>query len=176
MNAPNFLTIIRILLTPILVVFLINDLEIAFIIGLIIAGATDFFDGFVARKFNRETRLGAELDSAADKFFIISLFITIAVIYRINLVILALIFFREFIVITGKILIYAKKNKAEIKELISVTYLSKITTAVHIITMFAIIFNIYPWFFIFASAVLSLTSGIQYFFIGSKFIFVKNLK
>jgi len=176
MNVPNFLTAVRIILTPILVLFLINDFEIAFIIGLIIAGVTDFFDGFIARKFNRETRLGAELDSAADKFFIISLFITIAVIYKINLIILSLIFFREFIVIVGKILIHVKKNKAEIKELISVTYASKITTAVQIITIAAIIFNIYPWFFVFASMVLSLASGIQYFFIGSKFIFVKNLK
>lgn len=173
MNVPNFLSIIRILSIPLLIIFLTNNSKAAFIILLIVVGLTDFFDGYIARKFKKQTRLGMALDSVADKLLILSSFIALAAVYKISLLKLSLIFFREFIVIIGSIFIGFKKGKIEFIESMPATYLGKITTAIQIITLAAVVLNIYPAFFIWLTIVLSLAAGSQYLFIGSKLLSAK---
>jgi len=70
---PNILTIIRISLTPIIMILgLTNHFYSMTIIG-IIAALTDFFDGYLARKWQVTSVKGAKLDAVADKVFAISL-------------------------------------------------------------------------------------------------------
>ena len=67
LNIPNLLSISRLFLVFPLIFFLeINRPFFVFIL-LIIGGLTDYFDGFIARKFNLKTRLGAILDPLSDK-------------------------------------------------------------------------------------------------------------
>lgn len=72
LTIPNFLSVSRFLFLPLLFIFVINGQELAFLIGYIILGSTDFFDGLIARKFNQKTDIGKALDSIADLFFYIS--------------------------------------------------------------------------------------------------------
>jgi cardiolipin synthase (CMP-forming) len=78
-HIPNMLTVVRILLVPLTVWTLSHgDYRVAFF-AFVIAGITDGVDGYIARLFKLQTELGAYLDPLADKFLLVSIFVTLAV-------------------------------------------------------------------------------------------------
>ena len=80
MNIPNMITMFRILLVPVFCVLATNhDIHIQTIalIVFIAAAASDFFDGYYARKFKQVTSLGKLLDPLADKLLVITALISI---------------------------------------------------------------------------------------------------
>jgi CDP-diacylglycerol--glycerol-3-phosphate 3-phosphatidyltransferase len=79
-NLPNALTLLRIFLVPFLVVVLLTKFAGREFVGLgifLIAAITDFFDGWIARRRNQTTRLGALLDPIADKLLMSAAFISL---------------------------------------------------------------------------------------------------
>ncbi|MGZ7079497.1 MAG: CDP-alcohol phosphatidyltransferase family protein, partial [Thermoanaerobaculia bacterium] len=71
LTVPNLITLLRILLIPF---FLYASTRGAFTVAFIIfvsAALTDIFDGYIARRFNQRSRIGALLDPAADKTMMI---------------------------------------------------------------------------------------------------------
>ena len=75
LTIPNQLTILRIVLTPVFLYFFAQELFQSKFIGTIIfliASATDWYDGFIARRFNIITRWGQFMDPLADKILISS--------------------------------------------------------------------------------------------------------
>ena len=80
MNLPNILTLVRIFLVPLLVVVLLTRTDgfelwgVAILLG---AAATDWLDGFLARRRRQVTSLGVVLDPIADKILISAAFITL---------------------------------------------------------------------------------------------------
>ncbi|MEM6456562.1 MAG: CDP-alcohol phosphatidyltransferase family protein, partial [Acidobacteriota bacterium] len=69
-HVPNALSLARILLVPMLVVVLLTKFDGKEFVGLglfLLAALTDFLDGYIARRWGIETRLGKILDPAADK-------------------------------------------------------------------------------------------------------------
>ncbi len=79
-NLPNALTLLRIFLVPFLVVVLLTKFEGREIVALaifLLATATDFFDGWLARRRGEITTLGALLDPIADKLLISAAFISL---------------------------------------------------------------------------------------------------
>ena len=81
-NFINFITIARILLAPIILLFLIFGNYLACIILFFLAGLTDYFDGYLARKYNAESQLGELLDPVADKIIIVFALIGLSVILK----------------------------------------------------------------------------------------------
>jgi cardiolipin synthase len=69
-NVPNLLSFLRIALVPVFLLLLLEELFLAAIIVLAVAGLTDFLDGFLARKLNQTTKLGKMLDPVADRLYI----------------------------------------------------------------------------------------------------------
>lgn len=69
LNAANLLSISRFVFLPVPIVFAVLDMRVGFLISYILVGATDFFDGIVARRFNMTSELGKKLDSFSDLFF-----------------------------------------------------------------------------------------------------------
>jgi phosphatidylglycerophosphate synthase len=69
---PNALSLSRVVFLPILFAFVLLDMKTLFWIGYILLGATDMFDGMVARKFKMTSELGKKLDSIADIPFYVS--------------------------------------------------------------------------------------------------------
>lgn len=79
-NLPNALTLLRIFLVPFLVVVLLTKFEGREIVALgifLTATATDFFDGWLARRRGEITTLGTLLDPIADKLLISAAFISL---------------------------------------------------------------------------------------------------
>jgi cardiolipin synthase (CMP-forming) len=79
LNLPNSLTILRVVLVPFFIYCLFID-ELAYkiyaLIIFIFASLTDFFDGYLARKWRQETEFGRFLDPLADKILVTSSFLT----------------------------------------------------------------------------------------------------
>ena len=67
MNLPNFLTLVRFVLVPVMATFLLKEQFTIAICIYILASITDVLDGYIARKFNKITKLGKILDPMADK-------------------------------------------------------------------------------------------------------------
>ena len=79
-NLPNALTLFRIFLVPVLVVVLLTKFSGREFVGLgifLVAAITDFFDGWIARRRNQTTRIGALLDPIADKLLMSAAFISL---------------------------------------------------------------------------------------------------
>lgn len=79
-NLPNALTLFRIFLVPFLVVVLLTKFAGREFVGLaifLVAAITDFLDGWLARRRNQTTRLGALLDPIADKLLMSAAFISL---------------------------------------------------------------------------------------------------
>ncbi len=72
LTVPNFLSASRAVFLPLLFYYILTERPGLFLIGYIILGSTDFFDGIIARKFNQKSEIGKTLDSIADLFFYIS--------------------------------------------------------------------------------------------------------
>ena len=75
-HIPNALTILRFILIPFIIVFIVQDKYIEAFIFLTISGLTDVLDGIIARKFNFITNFGKLIDPLADKTTQISILVT----------------------------------------------------------------------------------------------------
>ena len=105
MNLPNKLTVLRLILVPVFMLFTYIDNVYTRILALVIfvgAGVTDLYDGYLARKYNMVTRFGVFLDPLADKLIITAALISFVGIPEAHIPawMVVLIVAREF-VITG---------------------------------------------------------------------------
>jgi len=100
-NLPNALTLLRIFLVPFLVVVLLTKFEGREIVALaifLVATATDFFDGWLARRRGEITTLGALLDPIADKLLISAAFISLVEVGLVPAWMVVVVVGREFAV------------------------------------------------------------------------------
>ena len=101
---PNILTFARIAILPFLIVLMFNQDSWAVwsVFALyLFASLTDFFDGYLARKWKVESAVGTFLDPISDKIFVACILVTmvaIGTIYQLWLIALFVIFIREFLV------------------------------------------------------------------------------
>lgn len=79
MSIPNFITLGRIILVPVVFWLLLNgETKLAFF-TFVAAGVSDAVDGFLAKRFDWATELGAYLDPLADKLLIVCIFVALGV-------------------------------------------------------------------------------------------------
>ncbi len=106
-NLANILTVARLLLLPVIIVLFFLESSwggfAAWLCLLVyaIASATDFFDGYIARKLNQISDFGTFLDPISDKIFVSSLMILLVAFGRIEgawIILVILIFSREFMI------------------------------------------------------------------------------
>ncbi len=112
MNTPNKLTILRIVLAFICIGLILKNTFNSIILALIVFGLaslTDFFDGYLARKYNLISNLGKILDPIADKILIVGVFFSFFCLGLVNAWMVILITVRE-IVLTGVRLLNLKKG------------------------------------------------------------------
>ena len=129
----NLLTVIRILLAPIILLFLIFGEYLLCIFLFLLAGVSDYFDGYLARKYNAESELGEILDPIADKILVVFLLIGLSVnLYSYLMAVMSsLIISREIGV--AALRDYAARNDMSHKT--KVTFLAKSKTALQLFTI-----------------------------------------
>ncbi len=79
LTLPNLLSLLRLALVPVFLVLIVTGHSITAFLVLAAASITDWLDGYLARKLNQVTRIGALLDPAADRLYIFATLIGLAV-------------------------------------------------------------------------------------------------
>jgi cardiolipin synthase len=109
-HLPNIITLVRLLAAPIVAWLLAGGLYKQALILVIVAGLTDWLDGFTARKLNATGKTGLILDPLADKVLLVVLFIQLALSNLIPLWMLLLAVIRDVVIVLGALLIAALRN------------------------------------------------------------------
>ncbi|MDR3345586.1 MAG: CDP-diacylglycerol--glycerol-3-phosphate 3-phosphatidyltransferase [Campylobacteraceae bacterium] len=169
-NLPNILASIRVLIAPLMFWLLINQDHSAFegihhswlnflaALLFVLASATDFFDGHIARAWNQKTLFGSILDPLADKMLILAAFLGLMMISRASPWAVYLILVREFFITGLRVMAVAEGKE------VSASGAGKIKT---IFQMIAIGFLIMDWrpmgdWLLWFAVILTLYSGLEY--------------
>ncbi|MCO5248624.1 MAG: CDP-diacylglycerol--glycerol-3-phosphate 3-phosphatidyltransferase [Chitinophagales bacterium] len=160
-HIPNILSALRILMVPAFLYFYWQDDISLIVLGFIIflmATVTDFLDGYIARKYNYQSALGAFLDPLADKFLTFSAFISLPLINNelFPWWAICIILFRDIFITLLRV--WAKYKNATMKTRI----IGKVKTVVQFVFLYFVLFlgafKGYPsWLGVLAKDILSNT-------------------
>tara|TARA_B110000263_G_scaffold117549_1_gene102472 strand:+ start:1437 stop:1988 length:552 start_codon:yes stop_codon:yes gene_type:complete len=169
---PNYLSLLRIFLTPIFIFAMFQNTLFYKLISLkifFLASLSDFFDGYIARKYNFVSNFGKNIDPISDKILVISSFIVLSILYPsiVTCWMVCLIISRDILV---TLLRYYKLNTsvplqtnfiAKRKTLIQIIIIHLILI-LHILEPSYIINNQYLYYMILSSIILSWLSAFTY--------------
>ena len=168
-NFINFITIARIFLAPIILVFLIFGNYLVCVLLFLLAGLTDYFDGYFARKYNAASELGEILDPIADKILVVFILIGLSVELDSQLMALLSSFIIAREIGVAALRDYSARNN--LSERTKVTFLAKAKTSVQLLTIglyllaLAISFNlliVISDIFLLLATFITLYTGYQY--------------
>jgi cardiolipin synthase (CMP-forming) len=127
-NLPNLISLGRLLLVPLAIWLILGGrYGVAFWV-FVAAGVSDALDGFIAKRFDRRTRLGALLDPVADKALLVSVYVTLGLAHQLWTSLVILVVFRDVMSVGGFLLIQAIAAPKHYDPL----YISKINTGLQI--------------------------------------------
>jgi len=127
-NLPNLITLGRLLCVPLAIwLVLSDDLGAAFWL-FVAAGLSDAIDGFIAKRFDQRSRLGALLDPIADKALLVSMYVTLGVAGHLPNWLVILVVFRDVLIVGGFLLVTALAHAMRWEPL----FISKLNTALQI--------------------------------------------
>ncbi|TRC95552.1 CDP-alcohol phosphatidyltransferase family protein [Mesorhizobium sp. WSM4303] len=129
MTIPNLITIMRFVLVPAVVLAMLNMRWDWAFAGFLVAGISDGVDGFIARRFNQQSKLGAYLDPMADKVLLVSVFVVMGFIGQLPLWLVVTMVSRDALIICAVLLSTVMAHPVEMKPL----YVSKANTAAQIV-------------------------------------------
>lgn len=178
MTTANKLTILRVILVPVFMVFLMIDQMWAQLAALIIfaaASATDAIDGYIARHYNQITTFGKFMDPLADKMLTTAAFLVLLSHGRVSCVAVMIVLAREFMVSGVRMLAVAEGK------VIAASMLGKIKTVSQMIAIMAAIILMNDMFsakpaqlitdvLVWVSTAITVISGIDYI-VKNRFIF-----
>ncbi len=128
MNLPNLITLGRLLSVPVAVYLLMQTAYMAAFLLFVAAGISDALDGYLAKRYNQTTRLGAFLDPLADKTLLVSIYVTLGLQGDLPNWLVVLVVFRDLLIIGGAVLAPLVRVEVRIRPLA----ISKLNTAVQI--------------------------------------------
>ncbi len=176
LNLANKLTILRIFLIPVFMVFLLNRIpygvSIAAVI-FVIAALTDTLDGYIARKRNQITTLGKFIDPLADKLLVSAALISLVQMGKLSAWVVMIIISREF---TISILRAVAASEGIV---IAASWWGKAKTVLQIIAIIAILIDNFPFRYIgipmdqilvFAAVLVTVISGVDYLRLNKQII------
>lgn len=171
-SIPNLISIFRIFLAIPLVIMIFNENYGWALVILAIAGLSDGVDGFLARHFHWESRLGAILDPIGDKVLMVSSFVTLGIMGKLGVWLVLLVILRDVVIVAGAVAYHYLVGRVEMEP----TFISKANTLFQIVLILAVLISLGPYplpSFVIESLILiviftTLYSGINYVWIWSK--------
>ena len=127
-NLPNLITIGRLVLVPFVVAMISNGRWDFAFAGFVVAGISDAVDGFLARRFDMRSELGAYLDPIADKALLVSIYVALAVVGVMPGWLAIVVVSRDLMIMGGVVLAWLMGKPMEINP----AFLSKVNTAAQI--------------------------------------------
>ncbi len=136
-DLPNVISVIRILLTLPVVYMLLQAHYLTALLLFALAGVSDGVDGFLAKRFGWQSRLGSILDPLADKLLLVSTFITLAWMGHLQWELVAAILIRDLVIVSGAIAYHYLVGRYEMAP----SWLSKINTVCSLLLILIVLFN-----------------------------------
>lgn len=189
MSIPLYLTLTRIVLSPIFLVFYLyyeklgirgESIPYILLILLSISELSDFFDGFFARRHNKVTSLGKVLDPMADSIFRLSVFFTLTQgVVQLPMLLVLILFFRDSIISTLRTLCAFRGVT------LAARMSGKIKAVVQAVTAYFILLLMIPYtqgcldlisfqqmsyYAVLVATLYTLVSGIEYIYANKSFI------
>lgn len=128
-NLPNLITLARLLASPLAVYLIINEVWLAAFWLFLAAGVSDAVDGYLAKRFDARTLVGAFLDPLADKALIVSVFVALGYLHQLPTWLVILVVFRDLLIVGGALLVHTLTGSLTMQPLM----ISKVNTAVQFI-------------------------------------------
>jgi len=179
MNTPNFLTILRVILIPFFVIFLLFDITgpydkyIALAI-FVIASLTDALDGYLARKNHQVTNFGKFMDPLADKLLVCSAMICLIDLQQLPCWVVIVIISREFVISGFRLvasdngIVIAASKWGKLKTI------SQMTMIILLILDLNGFFNILETLFVYIALILTLISLVDYMWKNKQVLNMQN--
>lgn len=173
LNVPNSITFFRVLLVPVLMVFLLVGVPYGDIVALVVfvvAAASDSLDGYLARRFQQTTVMGVFLDPLADKLIVTAALVSLVELGELSAWVAMVVIARE-LAVTGLRMMAAVQ-----RTVIAASRWGKAKTAGQMVAVAALIVEprwlkpewtlggrTVTWYLVMLMLVLTVASGIDYF-------------
>jgi cardiolipin synthase len=127
-NLPNLISLMRLLLVPLTVWLILSDAYASAFATFLVAGISDGIDGYLARRFDWRTRLGAYLDALADKALLVAVFVTLGLLKLIPAWLVIMVVSRDMLIVGAVLLSRLMDRPVRVAPLM----LSKVNTVAQI--------------------------------------------
>ncbi len=134
---PNLITAVRFLLVPPLVLMMSRGRFDYALLIFAVMGASDALDGFLAKRYGWQTKLGAYMDPLADKLMLVSSFVTLGWMGLIPLWLVALVIVRDLLIILGAGVYQAITHRLQMAP----TLISKFNTLTQIVLVLTVMIH-----------------------------------
>jgi cardiolipin synthase (CMP-forming) len=165
LTVPNLITMVRILVTPLFIIFLLKNAYSQAMAVFVLAGLSDQADGYIARNFQQKSPLGAMLDPLADKLLVTASYLTLGYFEKIPAWLTVVVISRDVVIVGGIITL----KLFEVDFSFDPAKISKWATASQILTVFlAILRELIPFSFwillasCWLTAIFTVASGLVY--------------
>jgi cardiolipin synthase (CMP-forming) len=125
---PNLITLARLLLAPLSVVMIVSQRFASAFVIFVVAGLSDAVDGYIAKRFDLRTELGAYLDPLADKALLVSIYVTLAIVRELPATLAIIVVFRDVMILMAVLISWLLDNPVAIRPV----WISKLNTAAQI--------------------------------------------
>ena len=165
LTIPNVITLARILLTPLFIIFLIQKRYPQALAVFVLAGLSDMADGLIARRWQQKSPLGAFLDPLADKLLMGSSFVTLSIYHFIPSWLTVIVISRDVVLVLGVVLL----KLANLPVVVRPSLAGKLSTTTQIATVLLVLMArtwsispVWPRALFYLTGALTAISGIHY--------------
>ena len=158
-SLPNLITLGRLILVPVVISAIANGRWATTFLAFVLAGASDGIDGYLAKRFDLRTELGAYLDPVADKVLLVSVYAALAVVNVLPATLVIIVVSRDVMIVGGVLIAWVLDNPLEIRPLLvsKLNTTAQITFAAAVLAAKAFAMPLGPWFDVSAVFVGALT-------------------
>ena len=169
---PNAICVLRMLLVvPLVIALMGQDFRLALAL-IVVAGVSDGVDGFLAKTFGWQSRLGSLLDPAADKLLLVSTIVTLSWLELVPIGVTAIVILRDIVIVCGALAYLRLAGSLTGEPLL----ISKLNTLCQLLFVIATIMQAAwqlpatEWLIVLGALVIftSITSGLSYVLIWSE--------